>query len=119
MNPSGLYLHICSCQHPGHSICQHKLTYIQEPQAAVVANPSPGSRVDISVQPQGLGTRKGNFCIVRGGHSWGPLSYQLAKGTSWRQGWCWDKEHSIILGGATWSPLTLGTAGPTSYLPHT
>lgn len=67
----------------------------------------------------GLGNRKGNFCIIRGGHSWGPPSYCLATGTSWQQGWCWDKEHSVILGGATWSPLTLGAAGPMSYLPHT
>lgn len=44
---------------------------------------------------------------------------ELAKGTSWWQGWCWDKEHSIIQGGAAWSPLTLSTERPTSYLPHT
>lgn len=23
MNPSGLCLHLCSCQHPEHSVCQH------------------------------------------------------------------------------------------------
>lgn len=71
------------------------------------------------VSAPGLGTRKGNFCIIRGGHSRGPLSYCLATGTSWQQGWHWDKEHGVILGGAAWPPLTLGTAGPMSYLPHT
>lgn len=49
----------------------------------------------------------------------GPLSYCRAMGTSWQQGWCWDKEHTVILGGAAWSPLTPGAAGPMSYLPHT
>lgn len=68
MNPRGLCLHICSCQHPGHGICQHGPTYIQEPQGAVGANWLQSGYVST----QGRESRKGNFCIIRRGHLWTP-----------------------------------------------
>lgn len=44
MNPAAPCLHICSCQHPGHSVCQHGPAYVQGPRSTVGANSSPGFR---------------------------------------------------------------------------
>ena len=53
MNTCGLYLHICSCQSPGHSICQHGPSHVQGLRGLVGANTSSEQPVGVSGYPKG------------------------------------------------------------------